>query len=690
MNVPLKFPNILDRFQPSERAVLIGTAIVVGVGTGFGAVGFIKLIGLIQRLFFDGGEQLLPFLGYSLIIVIPMVGGLLAGPIISFFANEAKGHGVPEVMQAIALRGGRIRPRVVVAKILASSLCIGSGGSAGREGPIVQVGAALGSSLGQWLRLSDNRIRNLVACGAAAGIAATFNAPIAGVIFAMEIILGELHLGDLGNVVISAVTASTIARIFLGDQPAFAITAEYGTQAPWELFLYVLLGAFAAFAAVGFTRMLYWFEDRFDGWEFPDALKPAVGGLLLGLLGFVFGVFASRGPSTGLPLSDNIPYIFGAGFGVIENALSGNFPFWLLFVLIFLKPLATSLTLGSGNSGGVFAPGLFTGAVLGGALGKLLEMLLPGASINSGAFAIAGMAAVFAGAARAPFTGILIVFEMTDDYRMILPLMATVVTSLVVAERLMADSIYTLKLSRRGIRIQRGRDVDVMESVLVNEVMVKEPITVSIDMPITVLAEKFIETGRHGFPVLDENDQLYGVVSLEDYRRAVSDGHEKAGELRVKEITTQDIITVYPDETVRSALRRMAPRDISRLPVVSRGDPRHLIGMVRRNDIVRAYEVGATRQEESRLRTSKSRIREVSGFETVEMRIERGSVSDGKKLGEVVWPREAVIVSIQRGRKSLIPRGNLMLEAGDEIVLLSERNVSDDLRKLCLANENKE
>jgi len=689
MNVSSRISKILDRFQPSETAVLIGTAIVVGIGTGFGAVGFIRLIAIIQNMFFNGGEHLLPFLGPMLIVLIPMIGGLLAGPIISYFASEAKGHGVPEVMQAIALRGGRIRPRVVAAKIVASSLCIGSGGSAGREGPIVQVGAALGSSLGQWLRLSDNRIRNLVACGAAAGIAATFNAPIAGVIFAMEIILGELHLGDLGNVVISAVTASTIARIFLGEQPAFAITADYGMGAPWEIFLYVLLGLLAASAAVGFTRLLYWFEDRFDGWNFPEALKPAVGGFLLGLLGLVFGYFISNGSSSGSPSSNNIPYIFGAGFGVIEKTLVGDFPFWLLFVLIFLKPLATSLTLGSGNSGGVFAPGLFTGAVLGGALGKMLEVFLPGASINSGAFAIAGMAAVFAGAARAPFTAILIVFEMTDDYRMIVPLMTTAVTSLVVAERLMRDSIYTLKLSRRGIRIQRGRDVDVMESVLIREVMVMEPVIVSDNLPVTILAGKFIETGRHGFPVLDQQGKLFGVVSLEDYRNAVSDGQEVSGKLTVGDIATRDVITVYPDETVGSALRRMAPRDISRLPVVSRENPNELIGMVRRNDIVRAYEVGATRQEESRLHTSKHHIKEVSGFEPIEMRIETGSVSAGKKLGEIPWPREAVVVAVRRGRRSMIPRGSLVLEAGDEITLLSERNVAHDVRKLCLAKENK-
>ena len=693
MKVSSKSINLLDRFQPSETTVLIVTAIVVGAGTGLGAVGFIKLISLMQQLFFNGGQRYLPFLGGTLIIIVPMIGGLLAGPIISFFANEAKGHGVPEVMQAIALRGGRIRPRVVVAKILASSLCIGSGGSAGREGPIVQVGAALGSTLGQWLRLSDNRIRNLVACGAAAGIAATFNAPIAGVVFAMEIILGELFLGDLGNVVISAVTASTIARIFLGDQPAFAIPT-YGMQTPWEVLLFVVLGGLAAFSATGFTQMLYWFEDRFDSWKFPDALKPATGGLMLGTIAYFYplvlglGFVPSQENLLGAPLAQNLPRVFGSGFPVIETALLGTMPFWLLFVLIFLKPLATSLTLGSGNSGGVFAPALFTGAMLGGAFGMALGSLFPGIFTNPGAFAIVGMAAVFAGAARAPFTAILIVFEMTNDYRLIIPLMAAVVTSFVVSERLMKDSIYTLKLTRRGIRIRRGHDMDVMESVRVDEVMVKQPISVTQAMPIAILAEKFIETGRHGFPVLTEENELYGVVSLEDYRRALADHAEHVGELTAGEIATRSVVTIYPDETVGVALRRMAPRDLSRLPVVARDDPRHLLGMVRRNDIVRAYEVGVTRYEDNNLRGTKNRIREASGLETIEIRIEHGSICDGSTLASVQWPHEVVVVTVKRGRKSIIPRGHLVLQAGDSLVLLSEQTAIDEVRKLFIAREN--
>lgn len=356
----LPLPHLLDRIQPSETAVLIGTALIVGAGTGLGAVIFIQLIAFVQRVFFEGGGSLLAFAGRGIFILAPAVGGLLAGPIIAFFAREAKGHGVPEVMQAIAVQGGRIRPRVVLAKVVASALCIGSGGSAGREGPIVQVGAALGSSFGQWFHLSEARIRNLVACGAAAGIAATFNAPIAGVIFAMEIILGELRLGDMGNVVISAVTASTLARVFLGDRPAFSIP-KYEMHTPWEILLYAFLGVLAAITAVAFIKMLYGIEARFDRARMPEAIKPAIGGLMLGGLAFFYPMILGLGfvpeeeSLLGLPLAANVPHIFGSGFPVIEASLLGELSIGLLVALMMLKPLATSLTLGSGNSGGVFA-----------------------------------------------------------------------------------------------------------------------------------------------------------------------------------------------------------------------------------------------------------------------------------------------------------------------------------------------
>jgi CIC family chloride channel protein len=681
----LPFSNLLDRLQPSETTVLLVTAMAVGVGTGLGAVLFIKLITLVQSVFFENGEKLLGFMGRSIFILAPLVGGLLAGPIIYYFAKEAKGHGVPEVIQAIAVRGGRIRPRVVVAKVAASALCIGSGGSAGREGPIVQVGAALGSTIGQWLHLSDARIRNLVACGSAAGIAATFNAPIAGVIFAMEIILGELRLGDLGSVVIASVTSSTIARIFLGDRPAFTIPAS-GMKSPWEIFLFVVLGVFSAFVAVGFTRMLYWFEDRFDNWRAPDALKPAIGGLLLGGLAFLYPMVLGLGfvpqeeALLGLPLSANIPHVFGSGFPIIEGALLGKLSLGLLLILVLLKPLATSLTLGSGNSGGVFAPSLFTGAALGGAFGLLVDSVAPGSTAGPGAFAIVGMAAVFAGAARAPFTAILIVFEMTDDYRLILPLMAGVIISQIVADHLMKDSIYTLKLTHRGIRIRRGRDIDVMESVRADEVMVCEPVTVPVDLPVSLLASEFLRTGQHGFPVVNDDGSLFGVVSMEDYRRGTARKSASQDNLTIRDLATRDVVSVFPDETVGIALRRMAPRDLSRMPVVARDDPRHLLGVIRRNDIVRAYEVGVLRREEARQHAEAARMVDHSRAEFVEVRIPAESAAANLTVAELSLPRSAVLVSIRRGRELVIPHGDTRIEIGDVITALCQRECADEVR----------
>jgi CIC family chloride channel protein len=304
-------------------------------------------------------------------------------------------------------------------------------------------------------------------------------------------------------------------------------------------------------------------------------------------------------------------------------------------------------------------------------------------SAGAGTFAIVGMAAVFAGAARAPFTAILIVFEMTDDYRLILPLMAAVVVSVAVAERLERESIYTLKLARRGIRLHAGRAVDVMESVRVEEVMVKKPISVTLDTPVTVLAQRFIDTGRHGFPVLDSGGKLAGVVSLEDYRRAMAGQPPETTALAVRDIAVRDVVTVYPDDTVGIALRRMAPRDISRLPVVAREDPHKLVGMVRRNDIVRAYEVGVTRREEQRVRESESRIKETSGLQTVEIRIESGSKCEGRNLSDVPWPRDCVVVAVQRNHQSIIPRGSLVLKAWDGLILATNGNNLDEVRKLC-------
>jgi CIC family chloride channel protein len=419
--------------------VLFLCGLVVGVGAGLGAILFRELINGCTFFFFQvPGPWLEHLLGRAAVIVIPALGGLIIGPLIFFFAREARGHGVPEVMLAVARKGGRIRPIVAAVKSLASAICIGSGGSVGREGPIVQIGSAPGSSFGQLFRMSQAHIRILVACEAAGGIAATFNAPIAGVFFALELILGEFSTRAFGVVVIASVPAAVIGRLAFGNVPAFPLPSSQIFRLG-ELPLYALLGILGAGVGIAFTRTLYFFEDRFDAIRLPEYLKPIPGGLLLGVVGLF------------------LPQMFGVGYPAMSAALSGHYASGLLLLLLFAKILAASLTLGSGGSGGVFTPSLFLGAMLGEAFGSILQSIFPGLAISASAYGFVGMAAVFAGAARAPITAVIILFEITGDYAGILPLLVAVVMSTAVSEFLARETIYTLKLWRRGIDLQADK-----------------------------------------------------------------------------------------------------------------------------------------------------------------------------------------------------------------------------------------
>ncbi len=691
--------KMLDHLAPREGLVLLVMAVVVGVATGLAAVLFIRLIAFIQIFFYGGGEKIFPALGRIWIIVVPVIGGLLVGPIIAKFAVEAKGHGVPEVMQALILRGGRIRPRVALAKVIASALCIGTGGSAGREGPIVQVGSALGSSIGQWLHLSDERIKNLVACGAAAGIAATFNAPIAGVVFAIEVLLSEIQVRVFGNVVVSAVAASIVSQIFLGDRPAFEIPG-YVMHSPWEILLYVFLGLLAALVGILFIRMLYYTEDVFDRLAIPLWLKPAVGALLLGILAFCYpyvgtiSYISVDDMALGLPIVENYPHIFGSGFIFLEEVLQGRAPFFLLFLLIFLKPLATSFTLGSGNSGGVFAPSLFTGAMLGGAFGYLAMHLFPNLNIEIGAYALVGMAAVFSAAARAPLTSMLIVFEMSNDYRLILPLMAAGIVASTFAQWLHPDSIYSLKLTKRGIRFEQGRDMDIMQTVQVEEVMNKTPITIQREQSVADLFAAFQETHLGGFPVMSNETELYGMVTMQDMERTIDEMERtlerkevNLKDLKVWDVATPDPVTVFPDEPIWSAIKKMAPRDLARLPVVSRNNPLQFVGVISRSDIVRAYNVGLMRKQKDELAHDRSALRKVTGLEFIEIKVEGNCLGAGKRLADISLPQNTNVVSILRYGTVLVPDGNTKILPGDVITVLCFSDQKESIKKFFIHHD---
>ncbi|MEE9494980.1 MAG: chloride channel protein [Desulfobacterales bacterium] len=562
----------LQTLQASEHTIMAVLAVIVGLAGGFGAVGFRYLIDFFQTVAYGGENDLLELVinrPWYYRVAIPAIGGLIVGPLVYFFAREAKGHGVPEVMEAVALKGGVIRKRVVVVKSLASAISISTGGSVGREGPIVQIGSAIGSVLGQFMKVSADRMRTLVGCGAAAGIAATFNAPIAGSMFALEVVLGDFGLATFSPIVISSVVATAVSRAFLGDTPAF-IVPVYELVSAWELPMYLVLGIFCAVVGVSFTKILYRIEDVFDQIKFPEYLKGLVGGLMLGVASLIF------------------PQILGVGYGAIDMALMQQMAWWLLLVLVVVKILATSVTIGSGGSGGIFAPSLFLGAMAGGFFGIVVHQLFPNITASPGAYSIVGMGAVVSATTHGPLAAILILFEMTGSYKIILPVMLACIIANIASRQMLRDSIYTLKLARRGIDIKEGKEVNVLKSMYVKDVMNSNVETMPQALPLEKMTERISKSKFNSFPVLDDQNQLIGILSFNDYNEAIFD--ENLKDLVVaKDLATTDLVTISLDDNLWTALQKISSKDFAVLPVVSAQAANKLEGVVSRRDIIGAY-----------------------------------------------------------------------------------------------------
>lgn len=665
---PTNWVSSLQKRHLSESTSIIITSVIVGIGAGLGAVFFRWLIESVQTFSYETLVSNLGSLQPYRLILIPAAGGAIIGPLIYFFAKEAKGHGVPEVMAAVAIDGGRIRPRVALVKSLASAICIGTGGSVGREGPIAQIGSTLGSMIGQWLNLSDERVRNLVACGAAGGIAATFNAPIAATIFSLEVILGQFHVTYFGSVVISAVTADVIAHFFEGNLRAFSIPV-YTLVNPLELVFYVLLGILAAFLAFGFSRILYFSEDIWDKLPFPEYIKPALGGVLVGLLGLLTYKI------------DGFPRIFGVGYESITDALHGNLAWQITLGLFLFKLLATITTLGSGGSGGVFAPSLFMGAMLGEGFGNAVNVLFPAITAPPGAYAVVGMAAFFAGAAHAPITAVLILFEMTGDYQIILPLMLATVMSTLISRVISPQSIYTLKLARKGIHIENGQDIDILQSVTVGEIMTTQMDVVKSDMPLSELALEFDRTHHHGFPVVTAEGSLAGIVTLQDFRKAIEKDTQM--DRPVLEIaTTSGILVTYPQESMGEALRRLSARGVGRLPVLKNRNEHKLVGVLRRSDVIRAYDRAITNRAHHQHHVETLRLNKLNEAGFYHLQISETSEMIGKSLSEVKLPDACLVVSVRRGRKLLVAHGNTNLRGNDQLTVFANQDCIPKVRQI--------
>jgi CIC family chloride channel protein len=569
----VKTRSILAQLKTNEHTIMAVLAVIVGVAGGFGAVGFRLLINFFQTIAYGSPADLLAVvktIPWYIKVWIPALGGMIVGPLIYFLAREAKGHGVPEVMEAVALRSGVIRKRVLIVKLLASAISISTGGSVGREGPIVQIGSAIGSSLGQVLKVSADRMRTLVGCGAAAGIAATFNAPIAGSMFALEIILGDFGLATFSPIVISSVVSTVVSRAYLGDTPAF-IVPIYELVSAWEFPMYLVLGLFCAVVGVTFTKTLYRVEDLFDSLKFPEYLKAVAGGLILGGAGLFF------------------PQVLGVGYGAIDQALMHQFAWWLMLVLVIVKIFATSITIGSGGSGGIFAPSLVLGAMAGGFFGGVVHDLFPQITATSGAYSIVGMGAVVAATTHGPLTAILILFEMTGDYKIILPLMFACIVGTITSGQLLRDSIYSLKLARRGIDIKEGKEVNVLKSLFVKDIMSRQVETIPEGLPLGAMSDKISKSKFNSFPVLNADNKLAGIISFIDYSEAIF--NEDLMHLVVaKDLATSNVVTVSSNDNLYIALEKISRNDFATLPVVSPADPGKLVGVISRRDIIGAYD----------------------------------------------------------------------------------------------------
>ncbi len=550
-------------------------ALAIGALAGLGAVFFRKLIDLFEVLFWGNSKgELMDKIGSIdpwIRILIPCLVGLAIGPVVTFWAPEVRGPGVPEVMEALALKGARIRHRVTALKSIVTAALIASGASVGREGPIVQIGSSIGSSITQLFRLGSESRRLAVACGAAAGIAATFQAPMAGTLFAVEILLFDLEVVFLSNIVVAAVTGTVISKQFFGEGKVFDIPSFY-LGSPVELILYFALGISAGFVAIAVMGAIFTLPRVWKRLTMPLWLTPAIGGALVGLLGLW------------------LPHVLGVGYSSIDLALTGKVSLQFAALLLFGKIVATGFCIGSGMSGGIFAPSLFLGAMLGSVVGLAAQMIWPGAGIVPAHFALVGMGAMVSGTTLAPVTAVLTIFELTYTYQIILPLMVACIGSLLVVRLLHGYSAYETKLLQKGVNIVRGREINVLRDMLIADYMDKDLQILRADTKLPQIIDEMEQSPFPHFVVLDEDDELLGVLTLRDLRKHLAHPDMCDPNLKAKDLMRRDVVTISKNDSMEKAFSLFAKHQFSFLPVVEREGSRKVVGHLKRSTVLSAYD----------------------------------------------------------------------------------------------------
>ncbi len=566
----------------SEQGFRLGLISFLSAGIGLlaGVIAYLlyDLIALISNIVFYHRVSL-QFTGLRnhvlgpWVIIVPAIGGLIVGLMAKYGSRKIRGHGIPEAMEAVLTNRSRIEPKVAILKPISAAIAIGTGGPFGAEGPIIQTGGAFGSLVGQIVHTTASERKVLLACGAAAGMAATFSTPIAGVILAIELLLFEFKSRSFIPLVIASTLATSLHLLLMGRGPMFTVgQVDFGI--PRALPFYIVLGIICGLAAVGFTRLLYWVEDQFDKLPIEDTWWPAIGGLALGIIGFF------------------VPRVLGVGYDTISDILAARLAWQVLLLIVIFKSLALVVSLGSGTSGGLLAPMFMASAALGGLFAMGVNHVMPGMALAAGAFALVAMGAVFGAASRATFTFIIFAFEITRDYNAVLPLMLVAVIADGIAIMLQGNnSIMTEKLTRRGLRIHTDFEPDVLHRVAVRETMSRDVPTVSSTMSVGELARRIAQhdpllTRHQGLPIVDDHGHLVGLITRGDLLRALESDPE--GKQTVLEGGSQQPIIAYADESLYDAATRMLQRNIGRLPVVERLDPKRLVGYLGRSGILSA------------------------------------------------------------------------------------------------------
>jgi CIC family chloride channel protein len=568
--------NKLKIFLPGENTMLLVTAALIGLLAGAAIIVFREAVDLVHEYIFVQGYALLRIGdgGWHkfLLPLIPMFGMVLLIPLSLLFPGKVNGYGFTKFLRRVNLENGVINAKNIFIKIASTALTIGSGNSAGVEGPIAQIGGALGSQVGQKFRVSGARMKIYVAAGCAGGIAGIFNAPIAGVFFAAEIVLlGTYAISSFSALVIASALATVVTRAYYGEIPAFPIPDYHMVNPLVEMPLYAIMAMLFGLLAVVHIRFFYFVRDKFQALPINEQLKPIVGAFLVGSIGIAF------------------PQIMGDGYEFIEEALAGHGIVWVLVALMFLKSIATAITLGSGGAGGVFAPALFIGAVAGGAFGGMVHYLLPEYTATAGAYATIGIGAFLAASTHAPMTAMFLLFEMTGNYMIIVPIMLTSILGTVVASKFYRDSIDTVDFTREGIDIHEGREVAILKSIRVGKALTEEVDFISETANINHLLELFaMAKDSFYFPVINHTGRMVGVVSMQDVKTILHDEEQRVCFL-VGAICSRDVISMTPDDNLYDAMQLFDVKGIEEIPVVESMEDPWVLGMIKRRDVIAAY-----------------------------------------------------------------------------------------------------